>query len=127
LWTSVSGIVTLEDIIEEIFGDIQDEYDEEEGLYVAVGPGEYIFQGKINIDDLNLILDSSLPDHEADTLGGLVYHQLGHVPNPGEVVKFDDLLIKVEQVDEHRIIKVRIKKLTKLKSSEENDEDDSDR
>lgn len=115
----VAGIVTLEDIIEEIFGEIQDEHDEEEGLYLTVGPGEYIFQGKIDIDDLNLILDSSLPNNEADTLGGLVYHHLGHVPNPGEVVQFDDLLIKVEQVDEHRIIKVRVKKLSNTPGTKE--------
>jgi putative hemolysin len=115
----VAGIVTLEDIIEEIFGEIQDEYDEEELPYFPVGPGEYIFQGKMDIDDLNLILGSSLPKQEADTIGGLVYYRLGHVPKPGEIVKFDDLLIKVEQVDEHRIIKVRIEKLSRPSGSEE--------
>jgi CBS domain containing-hemolysin-like protein len=115
----VAGIVTLEDIIEEIFGDIQDEYDEEETLYITIGPGEYIFQGKIDIDDLNLILNSSLPNDEADTLGGLVYCRLGHVPNPGEVVQFDDLLIKVEQVEEHRIIKVRVKILSPTAENKE--------
>ncbi len=122
----VAGIVSLEDIIEEIFGEIQDEYDEEEGLYFTVGPGEYIFRGKIDIDDLNLILGSSLPNDEADTLGGLVYFSLGHVPNRGEVVKFDDLLIKVEQVDEHRIIKIRVKKLSSTPGSEETDKNDLD-
>ncbi len=122
----VAGIVSLEDIIEEIFGEIQDEHDEEEGLYFTVGPGEYIFKGKIDIDDLNLILGSSLPNDKADTLGGLVYFSLGHVPNRGEVVKFDDLLIKVEQVDEHRIIKVRVKKLSSTPGSEETDKNDLD-
>jgi len=121
----VAGIVTLEDIIEEIFGEIQDEYDEEENLYLTVGPGEYIFQGRIDIDDLNLILDSSLPSQEADTLGGLVYCELGHVPQQGEVVKLDDLVIKVEQVEEHRINKVRIKKLSNISEAEENKPDDS--
>ncbi len=122
----VAGIVTLEDIIEEIFGEIQDEYDEEEGLYFTVGPGEYIFQGKIDIDDLNLILGSSLPNDKADTLAGLVYYHLGHVPNRGELVKFDELLIKVEQVDEHRIIKVRVKKLSSTPENEETDKNDLD-
>lgn len=122
----VAGIVTLEDIIEEIFGEIQDEYDEEEGLYFTVGPGEYIFQGKIDIDDLNLILGSSLPNDKADTLAGLVYYHLGHVPNRGEVVKLDDLFIKVEQVDEHRIIKVRVKKLSSTPGNEETDINDLD-
>ena len=122
----VAGIVSLEDIIEEIFGDIQDEYDEEEGLFFTVGPGEYIFQGKIDIDDLNLILDSSLPDDEADTLAGLVYYYLGHVPDRGEVLKIDDLLIKVEQVDEQRIIKVRVKKVSNTPGNEETEQYDPD-
>jgi CBS domain containing-hemolysin-like protein len=65
----VAGMVSLEDIIEEIFGEIQDEYDTEETIYQVIGQDEYIFLGKIDIDDLNLILDSSLPNQEADTIG----------------------------------------------------------
>ena len=120
----VAGMVTLEDIIEEIFGEIQDEYDAEENIYRVIGPDEYIFLGKIDIDDLNLILDSSLPNQEADTLGGLVYFRLGHVPQLGEEVKFDNLLITVEQVDEHRINKVRIKKINNELAAEENNTND---
>ena len=120
----VAGMVTLEDIIEEIFGEIQDEYDAEETIYRVIGPDEYIFLGKIDIDDLNLILDSSLPNQEADTLGGLVYFCFGHVPKLGEEVKFDNLLITVEQVDEHRIHKVRIKKTNIKFAGEENDTND---
>lgn len=120
----VAGMVTLEDIIEVIFGEIQDEYDTEETIYQVIGPDEYIFLGKIDIDDLNLILDSSLPNQEADTLGGLVYFRLGHVPQLGEVVEFDNLLITVEQVDEHRINKVRIKKHNNKFVGEENNAND---
>ena len=120
----VAGIVTLEDIIEEIFGEIQDEYDTEENIYRVVGPDEYIFLGRIDIDDLNLILNSTLPNQEADTLGGLIYYRLGHVPRIGEVVQFDNLLITVEQVNEHRISKVRIKKSASEMSDEENKADD---
>ena len=120
----VAGMVTMEDIIEEIFGEIQDEYDAEETIYRVIGPDEYIFLGKIDIDDLNLILDSSLPNQEADTLGGLIYYRLGHVPQLEEVVKFDNLLITVEQVDEHRISKVRIKKIADELAGEENNKND---
>jgi CBS domain containing-hemolysin-like protein len=120
----VAGMVTLEDIIEEIFGEIQDEYDAEETIYQVIGPDEYIFLGKIDIDDLNLILDSSLPNQEADTLGGLVYFRLGHVPQLGEEIKFDNLLITVDQVDEHRINKVRIKKINNELAGEENNTND---
>lgn len=120
----VAGMVTMEDIIEEIFGEIQDEYDAEETIYRVIGTDEYIFLGKIDIDDLNLILDSSLPNQEADTLGGLIYYRLGHVPQLGEVVKFDNLSMTVEQVDEHRINKVRIKKIVDELAGEENNKND---
>ncbi len=120
----VAGMVTMEDIIEEIFGEIQDEYDVEETIYRVIGPDEYIFLGKIDIDDLNLILDSSLPNQEADTLGGLIYYRLGHVPQLGEVVKFDNLSMTVEQVDEYRINKVRIKKIVDELAGEENNKND---
>ncbi len=120
----VAGMVTLEDIIEEIFGEIQDEYDAEENIYQVIGPDEYIFLGKIDIDDLNLILDSSLPNQEADTLGGLVYFRLGHVPQLGEELKFDNLLITVEQVDEHRINKLSIKKIDNELAGEEDKTND---
>jgi len=116
----VAGIVTLEDIIEEIFGEIQDEYDSEETIYRVIGPDEYVFLGRIDVDDLNLILDSSLSNQEADTLGGLVYCRLGHVPQKGEVVEFENLMFTVEEVDEHRINKVRIKKVANRSVGEEN-------
>lgn len=116
----VAGIVTLEDIIEEIFGEIQDEYDSEETIYRVIGPEEYVFLGRIDVDDLNLILDSSLSNQEADTLGGLVYCRLGHVPQKGEVVEFENLMFTVEEVDEHRINKVRIKKVANRSVGEEN-------
>ncbi|MEE8357122.1 MAG: hemolysin family protein [Anaerolineales bacterium] len=116
----VAGIVTLEDIIEEIFGEIQDEYDSEETIYRVIGPDEYVFLGRIDVDDLNLILGSSLSNQEADTLGGLVYYRLGHVPQKGEVVEFENLVFTVEEVDEHRINKVRIKKIANQSVGEEN-------
>jgi len=116
----VAGIVTLEDIIEEIFGEIQDEYDSEETIYRVIGPEEYVFLGRIDVDDLNLILDSSLSNQEADTLGGLVYCRLGHVPQKGEVVEFENLMFTVEEVDEHRVNKVRIKKVANRSVGEEN-------
>jgi len=116
----VAGIVTLEDIIEEIFGEIQDEYDSEETIYRVIGPDEYVFLGRIDVDDLNLIIGSSLSNLEADTLGGLVYYRLGHVPQKGEVVEFENLVFTVEEVDEHRINKVRIKKIANQSVGEEN-------
>jgi putative hemolysin len=103
----VAGVVTMEDIIEEIFGEIQDEYDNEELPYQVVESGDYIFRGRIDLDDFNELMESSLPREEADTLGGFIYGRLGHVPVTGENVLFEDLNLVVEQVSNRRIRKVR--------------------
>jgi CBS domain containing-hemolysin-like protein len=104
----IAGMVTLEDIVEEIFGEIQDEYDDAEELpYQQLRDGEYLFVGRVDLDDFNDIMDSNLPSEEADTLGGYIYSRLGRVPDPGEQVKQDGLLLTVEQVSSRRIRKVR--------------------
>jgi putative hemolysin len=104
----VAGVVTLEDIIEEILGEIQDEYDQAEELpFQKIGEGEYLFRGRIDLDDFNEIVDSHLPTDEADTLGGYIYSRIGRVPTTGETVQADNLLLTVEQVSGRRIRKVR--------------------
>ena len=104
----VAGVVTLEDIIEEIFGEIQDEYDEnEEQLYQIQDDGSYIFRGRVDLDDFNDLMDADLPVDEADTLGGFLYMRFGHVPTAGEHVDEDGLRLTVEQVSRRRIRKVR--------------------
>ena len=115
------GVLTLEDIIEEILGEIQDEYDEEEELlYQQVGEGEYIFQGRIDLDDFNEIMNSQLAKDDADTLSGLIYSRIGRVPKGGESVQADDLLLTVEQVSGRRIRKVRARRIpTTLANGEE--------
>ncbi len=108
----VAGLVTLEDIVEEIIGEIQDEYDLEEELpYLEVADGEFVFQGRVDLDDFNEVLESSLPKDEADTIGGLIYNRMGRVPTSGESVQVDDLLLTVEQVSGRRIRKVRAQRL----------------
>jgi CBS domain containing-hemolysin-like protein len=106
----IAGMVTLEDIVEEIVGEIRDEYDlAEEMPYQDLGDGEYIFLGRVDLDDFNEVLGSHLTKDEADTLGGLIYSRLGRVPAAGEWVQVDDLLLIVEQVSGRRIRKVRVK------------------
>lgn len=104
----VAGLVTMEDIVEEVVGEIQDEYDQgEEAPYQEVKAGEFVFQGRIGLDDFNEIMGSALPTDEADTLGGFIYSELGRVPTVGEKIKKDNLLLTVEHVSARRIRKVR--------------------
>ncbi|HLF88446.1 MAG TPA: hemolysin family protein [Anaerolineales bacterium] len=104
----VAGLVTLEDIMEEIVGEIQDEYDQsEEQIYEQINDGEFVFQARIDLDDFNEIMDSDIPKDEAGTLGGLIYSKIGRVPKGGEVIQADDILLTVEQVTGKRIRKVK--------------------
>ncbi len=111
----VAGLVTLEDIIEEIIGEIQDEYDSSEEELVQRDGEEYIFLGRIDLDDFNQIMDSQIPKGESETLAGFMYDQFGHIPNDGESIRTDGLLITIEQVLGRRIRRVRAQKLASLK------------
>jgi magnesium and cobalt exporter, CNNM family len=103
----VAGLVTLEDIVEEIFGEIRDEYDQsEEAPYQKLSDESYLFLGRIALDDFNEIMDSELVSDDADSLGGYIYGCLGRVPNVGETIRQDRLLLTVEQVSARQIRKV---------------------
>lgn len=105
----IAGLVTLEDIVEEIIGEIQDEYDlAEESPYELLEDGSYIFQGRIDLDDFNEIVGATLPKDEAETLGGFIYSRIGRVPDNGETIRVDDLILTVAQVSGRRIRKVRV-------------------
>jgi putative hemolysin len=115
----VAGLVTLEDIVEEIIGEIRDEYDtSEELLYQPAGADEYIFQGRISLDDFNQVMESHLPKVEADTLAGFLYEQMGRVPQGGETLQVDGLLLTVEQVAGRRIRRVRARHIEDAKGEE---------
>lgn len=124
----VSGVVTLEDIIEEIIGEIQDEYDDlEEELFEKISEDEYVFLGRIDIDDFSEIMEVDLPEGDADTLAGFLYEKLGRVPQGGESVRESGLLLTIEQLSGRRIRRVRAQRgvaLTKVNQTpeEENDE-----
>lgn len=103
-----AGLITIEDILEEIVGDIQDEYDEEEDAYVeVVGADTYILNARVDLDTLSELLGVDLPDEDADTLGGLLYSLLGHVPDRGEAVECETWLFTVLSLDGRRIDQVR--------------------
>lgn len=107
----VAGVVTLEDIVEEIVGEIRDEYDTGEvNLYDLQEDGSYLIQGRATIDEFNEIMGSHISDEFADTLGGYIYGQLGRVPQPGEKVINDGFEFTVEEVVARRILTVRVMK-----------------
>ncbi|MEQ8677709.1 MAG: hemolysin family protein [Aggregatilineales bacterium] len=104
-----AGIVTIENIIEEIIGDIQDEYDlNEEADYVETGTDEYDMDASIDLDHFNDLLDVGLPTEDMDTLGGYIYTHFGRVPRMGELIETDELTIEVLIVDGRRIRKVHV-------------------
>lgn len=106
-----SGLVTLEDLIEEIVGEIHDEYDEEEQLFHWDEDGHVLVaDARLDIDDLNLILNIELPRDGYETLGGFIYNHLGRVPGPEETFVFENLTLWVEEVVGQRITTVRIVK-----------------
>ena len=105
---SVAGLVTIEDLVEEIVGDIQDEYDREEKLYEQISEDEYVFDAKISIDDFNELMNTNLEDQDYDTLGGFLYAQLDKIPNVGDTITFQEMTFTVLSTRGRRITQVRV-------------------
>jgi putative hemolysin len=105
---SITGIVALEDLLEELVGEITDEYDTEEPDVVEIGDGVYRVSGKTSIDDVNELLGAELPDEEWDTVAGLVLDLFGRIPDEGEEMVFQGLRFTVEDVQGRRVATVLI-------------------
>ena len=103
-----AGLVTLEDLIEELVGEIVDEYDVEDAKWERLSNGDYRVDARMPLDEVNELLAADLPDGDWDTVGGLVYSELGHVPQQGESVEVDGRKLTAESVDGRRIERVRI-------------------
>ena len=114
----ISGIVCLEDIIEEIVGDIQDEFDNEHEDILPVGEKIWICDGRINLDDLNDQIESSFPNDEFDTLGGFVFDLFGKIPVKYEKVSWKNYDFIIQDMEGHRINLIKV--------IENNDEDQSE-
>ncbi len=106
-----AGLVTIEDILEEIVGEIQDEYDSEEAFMEVLSEDEIIFNGRMDLDDVNHIMGLELPTDRSDTLGGLVYSNLGRVPVVGDRIRIQNVEITVLSVVRRQIKKVKVVRL----------------
>jgi CBS domain containing-hemolysin-like protein len=93
------GLITREDLIEEVFGEVQDEFDHERALIEASGDGQFVVRGDMLVDDLNDVLDLRLPHEVANTIGGLVIEELGRMPRVGDSVKVTNVSLRVEAMD----------------------------
>jgi CBS domain containing-hemolysin-like protein len=107
---SAVGLATIEDLLEELVGEIADEYDREEPQIEPVDEDTYRVNGRLSIDDVNELLDVDLPHDEWDTVAGLMYGLLGSVPTQGETVTYDHLTFVAEKVQGRRIAKVLIRR-----------------
>jgi len=105
-----SGLVTLEDLIEEIVGEIHDEHDAEADAFTLLQNGEVLVDSRVEIEEFEDYFNVALPEGKFETLGGLIFHLIRKIPVPGEIIHCNDFEIIVESADERRIKKVRIRK-----------------
>ena len=105
-----AGLVTIEDLLEEIVGDIMDEYDVEEPLIEIIDENTVIVDARTPIDEINEQMDMALPEEEFDTIGGFVFGLLGREPEQGESVEYDGVELVIEKTEAHRIEKIKIVK-----------------
>ena len=104
----IAGLVTLEDLIEELVGEIVDEYDVDEPLVERLRDGTLRVDGRISIDELNDLANMELPEGDWDTVGGLVFDRFGRVPAAGETCDVNGYRLRVERLQGRRIKRVRI-------------------
>jgi len=106
----ISGIICMEDIIEQIVGDIQDEFDNEQEDIITVGENLWLCDARVNIDDLNEKIETSIPNEEFDTLGGFVFDLFGKIPAKFEKASWNGLDFIVQDMEGHRINQIKILK-----------------
>ncbi len=106
-----SGIVTLEDLIEEIVGEIHDEHDEEEDPFTVLPDGDVLVDSRVDIEDFEEHFHVRSPEGKFETLGGMILHITKKIPVPGEVVPFGNLEMVIESANERSIQKVRVRRV----------------
>ena len=121
-----AGLVTMEDILEELVGDIYDEYDEEEKEYEKIDENTYILSGSLPIYDVNKLLDAGIPEGDYDTLSGFLQEELGRIPEDEEkpVIETEKVTYKIEEYEDKRILKVKACKNNKIETEEETENEE---
>jgi CBS domain containing-hemolysin-like protein len=104
----MSGLVTMEDILEDLFGDIYDERDTRERPYRRIDDRNLAVSGAMSIDDFNSLIGTSIPSEDYGTVGGFVFHLFGRLPSRGDRISFDGLSFLVRKVKGTRILNVRV-------------------
>lgn len=104
----VSGLATIEDLVEEIVGEIQDEYDTEEPLVSKSGPADYTVSGEVRVEEVEDLFDSDMAEDDFITMSGFITHHLGRLPKKGETLEVKGFSLEILEVDQKRILKVRI-------------------
>lgn len=120
---ATAGLITLEDLLEEIVGEIRDEFDsDEEDTLTRIGDGEYLVLGSMNLEDLGDALDAPLTSEDYDSVGGYLLEQLGHLPKIGESITTESgIFLRVEKMDKNRIEKMYLR-MPEQESPENNDD-----
>lgn len=119
----MSGIVTLEDIVEEIVGEIDDEYDQDENSIIQLGDNEYLIDGSLDIDEVNEICHTDFESEEFESIGGLVLGECHGVPKLLDSLEIDNTILKIEKIDKNRIVQLKLTILEEKESEEEDDDD----
>lgn len=111
-YASVAGLVTIEDVLEQIVGDIEDEHDfeEEESMIRCLDDGETIIKAVLPVDEFNEHFNSSLPEQGSDTVGGVVSQTVGHVPQRGEIITIDEFHFEIVHADTRRVHLISVRK-----------------
>ncbi len=121
-----AGLITLEDILESIVGNIQDEYDDEDEEIAKINDTTFTVEGTTDIDEIDELIDADIPEGDYDTIGGFVISMLGYLPQDGDMdaVEFDNIKFTVLSVEDRRISKIRIDITPKPFEDEDEDNDD---
>jgi len=106
-----SGLITIEDLIEEVFGEIEDEYDTEEQKLVPLKDGWVLVDARLEIEELEEYLNIRVPRNNFESVAGFIFHLIGRVPKKGEIITYPGLEITIESADERKIERVKVRKV----------------